>query len=107
MMSQPTPIRSTSAPWWRLVRLLGFAMLVVTGAVHLDLYLTGYRTIPTIGPLFLLHIISSFVLALALVVFSYRLLAVAGAGFLLSTLVGYLVSLKYGLFSFREVRTTA
>jgi hypothetical protein len=40
-------------------------LLAVTGAIHLDLYLTGYRHIPTIGPLFLLQIIVAFALAVA------------------------------------------
>jgi Secreted repeat of unknown function len=25
-------------------------LLIASGSIHLDLYLTGYRTIPTIGP---------------------------------------------------------
>jgi len=32
------------------LRLAGAALLVATGAIHLDLYLTGYRHIPKIGP---------------------------------------------------------
>ena len=85
----------------------GAALLVALGAIHLDLYLTGYRSIPTIGWLFLLQIISSFVLAVAILVTRHWLAAAAGAGFALSTLGGYLLSLKPGLFGFTEVRTTA
>jgi predicted lipoprotein with Yx(FWY)xxD motif len=81
--------------------------LVATGAIHLDLYLTGYRTIPTIGWLFLLQVISDFVLASVLLWRESRLLASAGAGLFLSTLVGYLLALRISLFGFREVRTTA
>ena len=40
---------STSIP--RLSRLLGAAALLASGAIHLDLYLTSYHSIPTIGPL--------------------------------------------------------
>ena len=79
---------------------------MITGAIHLDLYLTGYRTIPTIGILFLLQVIAAFVLAGAVLLGS-RLAAAAGALFMLSTLGGYLLSIWFGLFSFREVRTTA
>ena len=45
---------------WRLLalRLAGAGLLIATGAMHLDLYLTGYRTIPTIGWLFLLQVIT-------------------------------------------------
>jgi predicted lipoprotein with Yx(FWY)xxD motif len=71
------------------------------------LYLTGYRTIPTIGVLFLLQVIAAFGLALVILVTGSRLLSVAGGGFALSTLGGYLLSLRIGLFGFREVRTDA
>ncbi|HUZ41561.1 MAG TPA: hypothetical protein VMU68_09260 [Acidimicrobiales bacterium] len=100
-------VRSMSVTTWRLVRLLGSAALVATGAIHLDLYLTGYSTIATIGALFLVQVISAFILAVAVFASSNRLIAVLGAGFLLSTLVGYLLSLRFSLFGFREVRTTA
>jgi predicted lipoprotein with Yx(FWY)xxD motif len=92
---------------WRLLRFAGAAALIATGAIHLDLYLTGYSTIPTIGWLFLLQVISAFVIAIATFVMPLRLASVAGAGLLLSTLVGYLISLHVSLFGFREVRTTA
>ena len=93
---------------WRLLllRLAGAGLLFATGAIHLDLYLTGYRTIPTIGWLFLLQVISAFALGLGVLVGS-RLAAASGALFLLSTLGGYLLTVWIGLFGFREVRTTA
>ena len=54
-------------PGWRtvLLRVAGAGLLVAAGAIHLDLYLTGYRTIPTIGWLFLLQVIAAFGLGLA------------------------------------------
>src|SRR3984957_10168096 len=48
-----------------VLRVAGAGLLIATGAIHLDLYLTGYRTIPTIGWLFLLQVIAAFVLGLA------------------------------------------
>src|ERR1700733_11669467 len=103
------------APAWRTIglRILGPGLLIATGAIHLDLYLTGYRTIPTIGRLFLLQVIVSFGLGLAVLaipsrlVILNRLAAGAGAGFALATLGGYLLSVRTGLFGFKEVRTTA
>ena len=93
---------------WRTgLRVAGAALLVATAGIHLDLYLTGYRSIPTIGWLFLLQVIAAFVLALAVLVSGSRLAAAAGAGFALSTLGGYLLSVWIGLFGFKEVRTTA
>jgi hypothetical protein len=76
------------APGWPTVilRVAGSGLLIATAAIHLDLYLTGYRTIPTIGWLFLLQVIAAFGLALAVLaiprrlVTTNRLAAVAGAG---------------------------
>jgi predicted lipoprotein with Yx(FWY)xxD motif len=93
---------------WRLLcRLAGAGLLAATGAIHLDLYLTGYRTIPTIGWLFLLQVITAFLLAALILATGSQLVSAAGAGFALSTLGGYALSIWFGLFGFREVRTTA
>jgi predicted lipoprotein with Yx(FWY)xxD motif len=97
------------------LRLAGAGLLAATAAIHLDLYLTGYRSIPTIGWLFLLQVIAAFALAAAVLATAFargdglvpRLVAAAGAGFAVATLGGYLLSLWIGLFGFREVRTTA
>ena len=104
-----------TAPGWPAVilRVAGSGLLIATAAIHLDLYLTGYRTIPTIGWLFLLQVIAAFGLGLAVLVIpsrfaiASRLAAAAGAGFALATLGGYLLSVWTGLFGFKEVRTTA
>jgi predicted lipoprotein with Yx(FWY)xxD motif len=100
--------------WARIaLRVAGGGLLIATAAIHLDLYLTGYRTIPTIGWLFLLQVIAAFGLGLAVLaipgrlVLPGRLAAAAGAGFALATLGGYLLSVWIGLFGFKEVRTTA
>jgi predicted lipoprotein with Yx(FWY)xxD motif len=108
----------TSAPsargWLQIIlRGAGAGLLIATAAIHLDLYLTGYRTIPTIGWLFLLQVIAAFALGLAVLVIPSRLViasrlaAAAGAGFALATLGGYLLTVWIGLFGFKEVRTTA
>jgi predicted lipoprotein with Yx(FWY)xxD motif len=90
-----------------LLRLAGTGLLWATAGVHLDLYLTGYRTIPTIGWLFLFQVIACLLLGLAVLVTGNWLTAAAGAVFALATLGGYLLSVQFGLFGFREVRTTA
>jgi predicted lipoprotein with Yx(FWY)xxD motif len=89
------------------LRLAGGGLLAATGAIHLDLYLTGYRSIPTIGWLFLLQVIAAFGLAALVLATGSRLAAAAGAGFAVATLGGYLLSVWVGLFGFKEVRTTA
>jgi len=107
-----------AAPDWPAIvlRVAGAGLLTAIAAIHLDLYLTGYRTIPVIGWLFLLQVIGAFGLALAVLaiprrpaaaLLASRLAAAAGAGFALATLGGYLLSVWTGLFGFKEVRTTA
>src|SRR5438132_14056231 len=103
------------APRWPafILRVAGSGLLIATAAIHLDLYLTGYRTIPTVGWLFLLQVIAAFGLGLAVLAIPSRLVtpsrlaAGAGAGFALATLGGYLLSAWAGLFGCKEVRTTA
>jgi predicted lipoprotein with Yx(FWY)xxD motif len=100
-------MRGASLPRRSWYGIAGAALLIASGAIHLDLYVTGYNSIPTIGPLFLLQIISAFLLAVVIPLTGHRLAYAAGAGFGLATLGGYLLTLKVGLFGFTEVRTTA
>ena len=111
--TRPLPLTRQSA---LLPRVAGAGLLAATGAIHLDLYLTGYRTIPVIGWLFLLQVIAAFALAIFVLVTgvlvarngtSSWIVALAGAGFAASVLGGYLLSVWIGLFGFKEVRTTA
>jgi predicted lipoprotein with Yx(FWY)xxD motif len=96
-----------SARPWLALRVIGAGLLFATGGIHLDLYVTGYKTIPTIGWLFLLQVVTAFALGAVILVSKSRLAAAAGAGFAVATLGGYLLSLRMSLFGFREVRTTA
>jgi predicted lipoprotein with Yx(FWY)xxD motif len=108
-------MRTTLLRW--LLRLTGAGLLVATAAIHLDLYLTGFRTIPTIGPLFLFQVIVGFALALAILAAPFTpvtrrpavdaSIAAVGAGYAIATLGGYLLSLWVGLFGFHEIRSTA
>jgi predicted lipoprotein with Yx(FWY)xxD motif len=91
-------------PW---LRVAGALLLVVSAGIHLDLYLTGYRSIPTIGWLFLVQFLVAFVLAVGALVTHSRLVAVAGAAFALSTLGCYLLAVWIGLFGYKEIRTRA
>ena len=89
------------------LRMSGALLLAVSAAIHLDLYLTGYRKIPTIGWLFLLQVIVGFVLTIAALVTRSRLAAAASAALALSTLGAYLLAVWIGLFGFKEIRTRA
>jgi hypothetical protein len=93
---------------WRLgLRLAGAGLLAATGAIHLDLYWTGYRSIATIGPLLLLQVSAVIAVAGVVLVSASRLLAAIGAGLALASLCAYLVAVWHGLFGFTEIRTTA
>src|SRR6202034_361579 len=81
-------------------RVAGSGLLIATGAIHLDLYLTGYRTIPTIGWLFLLQGITAFGLGAVVLVSANRLASAAGGGLAIAPLGGYLLSLRISLFGF-------
>lgn len=91
-------------PW---LRVAGALLLVVSACVHLVLYLTGYRAIPTIGWLFLVQFVVAFVLAIGALVTHSRLVAIAGAGLALCTLGAYLLAVWIGLFGYKEIRTRA
>jgi predicted lipoprotein with Yx(FWY)xxD motif len=89
------------------LRVTGAGLLIAAAAIHLDLYLTGYRSIPAIGGLFLLQVIVGFIVGAVVLFTGSRLAAAVGAVFALATLGGYLLSVWAGLFGFKEVRTTA
>jgi hypothetical protein len=75
--------------------------ILVTGAVHLELWLWhGYRGIPTVGTLFLLNAISAAVIAVGLLWRGGRLLELAGLGYAATTLAAFFISVYHGLFGF-------
>lgn len=90
-----------------LLRIAGAGLLIASGAIHLDLYLTGYASIATIGWLFVVQAVAAFLLGLVIVVVRSPLASLAGALLAIGTLAGYLCSVGVGLFGFREVSTTA
>jgi hypothetical protein len=55
-------------PAVRVLRILGAALLVAMGAIHLYLWSTGFKNIPVIGPSFMLNAIAGVVLALGVIV---------------------------------------
>ena len=100
--------RGKTARWLRRrLHGAGALLLAVSACIHLDLYLTGYRSIPTIGWLFLVQFIVALVLREAALVTHSWLAAAASAGFALSTLGAYLLAVWFGLFGFKEIRTRA
>jgi hypothetical protein len=99
----------------RAMRILGALALVAVGAVHLQQYIgADYRTVPTIGPLFLLNAIGAGIVALGLLApvgraisgrraeLAVGLLATAGVLIAVGSLAGLFISESGSLFGFSE-----
>ena len=82
--------------------LAGAVLLVLSAAIHLHLWSTGYRHIPTIGPLFLLQGVVGVGVALVVAVTRRAWAALVGAAFAASTIGGLLLSVQVGLFGFQD-----
>src|SRR6202044_3640621 len=85
---------------------IGSALLAASSAIHLELWSTGYRTIPTIGPLFLVQVIAGALLAVLLLLSRRLLMVAAAAGFMIATIGGLLLSVCVGLFGFMDSLAT-
>jgi hypothetical protein len=81
---------------------LGASLVAASAGIHLHLWLTGYRSIATIGPMFLGQAVVGFALAAALAWTRLPTLAIASGLFLLATIGGLLVSAWFGLFGFHD-----
>ena len=83
---------------------LGGALLIWSASIHFHLWseTDGYRSIPTIGPLFLLQSIAGLVIGIGVVAVRRVWAAVLAIGFALSTLAGFLLSVAIGLFGFKD-----
>ena len=83
---------------------VGGALLIWSAFIHFHLWseADGYRTIPTIGPLFLLQSVTALIIGLGVVAVRRLWAAVIGFGFALTTIAGFLVSVASGLFGFKD-----
>jgi hypothetical protein len=85
-----------------LAMITGAALVAAASAIHLHLWATGYRAIPTIGPLFLVQGIVGAILAVVLAATRRLFAVVAAAGFMVATIGGLLLSVYVGLFGFMD-----
>jgi hypothetical protein len=83
---------------------VGGGLLVWSAAIHYHLWSEpdGYRSIATIGPLFLLQSIAGLVIGVGVAVVRRLWAALLGIGFAAATVAGFLVSVTHGLFGFKE-----
>jgi hypothetical protein len=85
-----------------LLRLAVAAGLAVSGYIHAELYVHGYRVIPWIGPAFLLQASGSFAVAALLVLAGPVILRLGAAALAIGALAGFLLSRTVGIFGFTE-----
>jgi hypothetical protein len=79
-----------------LLILIGAALIVTTAAIHLHLWLSGYRHVPRLGLLFLAQAITGLVGGPLLAVFRRLLAVLAAAGYLASSAGGLILSATVG-----------
>jgi hypothetical protein len=96
-------MKSPNARWAvNVLAVAGAALMVWSGAIHLQLWSDGYRSISVIGPLFLIQGVGGIALAVVLAVFRRVVLMAAGAVMMAATAAGLLLSAGIGLFGFTE-----
>lgn len=82
----------------------GGALLLWSAYIHFHLWAAtdDYRSIPTIGPLFLVQSIAGLVIGLGVIVLRRLWAALVGIGFAVLTVAGFLASVAHGLFGFED-----
>lgn len=87
----------------RPLRWAAAALVLAAGIVHVVLWNDGYRDIDNIGPAFLLNVLASVVVAVALVVTGHWLVVVAGLALVNGTLAAFaLTRTDAGFLDFTE-----
>ncbi|HYZ38421.1 MAG TPA: hypothetical protein VE673_17180 [Pseudonocardiaceae bacterium] len=76
--------------------------LAASGLIHAQLYLHGYRTIPGIGPAFLLQASGALAVAVLLLVTAAAVPRLAAAALAVGALGGFAASRTVGIFGFVE-----
>ena len=84
------------------LRVASAATVVVSGYIHAQLYVSGYRFIHVVGVLFLLQASASFALAALVLAGGPLLVRLAAAGAAAGALGGFAASRTVGVFGFTE-----
>ncbi|MBV9058945.1 MAG: hypothetical protein JO296_12095 [Pseudonocardiales bacterium] len=85
-----------------LTRLGAASCLAISGVIHAQLYLHGYRMLPGVGPAFLLQASGALAVALLLALNTTAVLRLTAAGLAAGALVGFIASRTIGVFGFLE-----
>lgn len=78
------------------------ASVLLSAVVHLEIWAQGMRTVPIIGPGFLLNAVGGLVIALAVLLWDHAFPLLAAIAFGVATLGAYLTSITVGLFGVQE-----
>lgn len=81
-------------------------LLVTSGLIHLHLWDIAYRSVATLGPLFLVQAIAALVLAVAIVATRHILAIGAGLALVAGTIAGFFLARTVGLFGFKLTFTS-
>lgn len=84
---------------------LAAAGVYLAAVVHLDLWEQGFRSIATIGPLFMLDFVAGMIIGTGVLVWRHWLPALAAAGFGAATVIAFWISVIRGLFGVKETAT--
>jgi hypothetical protein len=93
-------VTSGTAVLWTLL-IIDAGLLITSGSIHLDLWNIAYRHVNVLGPLFLLQVISAFVIAADLLVTRHILAVLAALGLVVGTIIGFILVITVGLFNFK------
>lgn len=85
-----------------LIRYAVATATAVSGYLHADLYVHGYRYLHWIGPMFLLQSAGSFAIALLLLVAGAPVVRLGAAGLAAGALAGFVLSRTVGILGFTE-----
>jgi hypothetical protein len=84
---------------------LAAAGVFLAAVIHLDLWVQGFRSISTIGPLFMLDFVAGMIIGVGVLVWRHWLPALVAAGFGAATVVAFWISVVHGLFGVKETPT--
>lgn len=90
---------TSSGPMW-LLYLADAGLIVVSGAIHLHLWLTAYRNVGILHVLFLVQVVLCLLAALTLLLTRNVLVVLGSALLMAGTMVGFLLARTVGIFGF-------
>lgn len=86
----------------RVMRVVVALAVLVSAAVHLKLWLDGFRDIKVIGPSFMLNAVAGLVIAVLTLTWRHWLPLLLAVGFGAATLGAFVISATVGLFDVHE-----